>query len=578
MGKRGPKPGSHHQRGWPQEDAIFELLLNPYMESRRQHRQAEWTLEEQSLKGYRSQAAQFVDEVWWYTADPALLARVVGMPLEEFSEITSWLAAPWNDRYTKSSSAVILSNWRRFWKWVNQEIPKKLKRRILTFIDTKQQPFTITSDSAWDPITSETTIDAKKALNPTSGKTIGFADFFAGGGLFTRGFENAGFTPLYAIERHPRRDDGRPATNELTAEVYQVNWPEVIVENMWIEDWIDKYRSGEIEPYKSVRLVIGGPPCTGFTPAGKREGPEYANNRIPEYAMAIKLLEPNAFVMENVPQLLTGYRTYFMKFVEEWERLGYRVAWKNVTPADWGLPQHRKRLIVVGSRLGTRKFEFPDVGWGQLLRADIPWTPGSSIGDVIPVDGIPPENGCNPNYGFRFDRIAPKLSESFYTSTITSDGQVRPIRRTDVAHAITPGCNQDWFDPKGKGIRYWREMKKLEAATWEAKAGEAKVIWDYSDIIRVTKDGRWPRFADIWYERSQRIEKIIEMKEGPIPGGKMLTFSECAALQGMSPDYKWVDKYGKKVPKKIIWKIIGNGVPVNLGYTIGKALLEQKLV
>lgn len=111
-------------------------------------------------------------------------------------------------------------------------------------------------------------------------------------------------------------------------------------------------------------MLIGGPPCTPFSHAGfwiksKRDGEDPQWGRIADYGMYVAASKPRAFVLENVPGLLfKNHQPVLGAFLRRMKRLGYSTAFRVLDAADFGVPQHRRRLFVVGIR-GRHAFEFP---------------------------------------------------------------------------------------------------------------------------------------------------------------------------------------------------------------------------
>jgi len=110
--------------------------------------------------------------------------------------------------------------------------------------------------------------------------------------------------------------------------------------------------------------LIGGPPCTPFSHAGfwlrrKREGLDADVARVFDYLSYVRHLRPAAFVMENVPGLLfKNYKSIFDAIVARAEELRYKVSYAVLNTAEFGVPQNRRRLIVVGVR-SRKPFRFP---------------------------------------------------------------------------------------------------------------------------------------------------------------------------------------------------------------------------
>lgn len=117
-------------------------------------------------------------------------------------------------------------------------------------------------------------------------------------------------------------------------------------------------------PTAGTAYLIGGPPCTAFSHAGfwldyKRNGKDDQKNRVDDYADCLELLNPKAFVLENVPGLLfKNHRPIFDAFHERAVDLGYQVSFDILNAKDFGVPQARRRVFVVGVK-GDKPFELP---------------------------------------------------------------------------------------------------------------------------------------------------------------------------------------------------------------------------
>lgn len=106
--------------------------------------------------------------------------------------------------------------------------------------------------------------------------------------------------------------------------------------------------------------IIGGPPCQGFTTAGTRFWNDPRNKLVINYANALNILRPRWFMMENVEGILTTAQgTYLIEAIKKMVSLGYSVYIKKVYMQAYGIPQRRKRVIIVGNREG-KNFTFPE--------------------------------------------------------------------------------------------------------------------------------------------------------------------------------------------------------------------------
>lgn len=108
-------------------------------------------------------------------------------------------------------------------------------------------------------------------------------------------------------------------------------------------------------------VIIGGPPCQGFTSAGARSAADPRNKLLANYAAALDSFYPHWFMMENVEGMLTtGKGDYVVDCILRMIELGYTVCLKKVYMHEYGIPQRRKRVIIVGNRDG-KTFSFPKV-------------------------------------------------------------------------------------------------------------------------------------------------------------------------------------------------------------------------
>ena len=158
----------------------------------------------------------------------------------------------------------------------------------------------------------------------------------------TAGFVATGeFEPVFAVEM-----------DRNAAATYAANFG---------HDHIFAGRIEEVSEFPDADVVIGGPPCQGFSPLN-RAGVGFERRALwREYLRALDEAAPTAFVMENVPELLRSPE--YVSFREAAERRGFRVHGEVLNAADFGVPQRRRRAIVVGSRLNV-------VPWPQATHAD----------------------------------------------------------------------------------------------------------------------------------------------------------------------------------------------------------------
>lgn len=125
--------------------------------------------------------------------------------------------------------------------------------------------------------------------------------------------------------------------------------------------------------YPQADIVIGGPPCQPFSVGGHQKGIEDARDGFPVFIDAVKKLNPKVFMFENVRGLLYSNKWYFDLVIEELQKLGYFIDYKLLNAVNFGVPQNRERLFVIGHRA---KFNFPKPTTKKV-------TVGEAIGDTM---------------------------------------------------------------------------------------------------------------------------------------------------------------------------------------------------
>ncbi|MHB8880446.1 MAG: DNA cytosine methyltransferase [Thermodesulfovibrionales bacterium] len=164
-------------------------------------------------------------------------------------------------------------------------------------------------------------------------RVLTLVDLFSGAGGFTLGFVKTGFVPVFAVE-----------INEDAAETYAENFgPHCSTADI-----------NSIKTFPSADVIIGGPPCQGFSNLGAHIEKDPRNQLWRHFVRAIKDARPLVFVVENVPPLLKSEEG--QSLIRQARRMGYSVEGRILNSADYGAPQVRKRTIIIGSRIGTVRF------------------------------------------------------------------------------------------------------------------------------------------------------------------------------------------------------------------------------
>ena len=195
-------------------------------------------------------------------------------------------------------------------------------------------------DSLFDFEKSEDSIDNK----------FTYIDLFCGAGGFSLGFDNAGFTNVFSLD-----------IEKDFCETYKTNFPN----HKLLERDIKKITSNEILDsinHKKIDVIIGGPPCQGFSIAGnpgRRFIDDSRNHLFKEFVRVVEVVQPVFFVMENVARLFTHNNGETKKeIIKRFNEIGYNVECKILNSADYKVPQIRKRVVFIGTNT-TNKIIFP---------------------------------------------------------------------------------------------------------------------------------------------------------------------------------------------------------------------------
>jgi DNA (cytosine-5)-methyltransferase 1 len=163
-------------------------------------------------------------------------------------------------------------------------------------------------------------------------------DLFSGGGGLTVGLKAAGFSVCAAVE-----------FDRLAAETYSENHPEVVM----ITRDIKTVTADELvrcSPTGKIDLIAACPPCQSFSSLTSRYKKKDARDKlIFEFARLVEQIKPQTIMMENVPGLALKGEKLFNPVMRRFKALGYKIEYKVLEVADYGVPQNRKRLVVLGS-------------------------------------------------------------------------------------------------------------------------------------------------------------------------------------------------------------------------------------
>lgn len=278
-----------------------------------------------------------------------------------------------------------------------------------------------------------------------------------------------------------------------------------------------------------VNMIIGGPPCQGFSLKGKNLGLNDPRNFLfREYVAIVKAINPEIFIIENVKNLINACEGYFIKqILDEFHKLGYIVNYDVLNATNFGVPQHRERAIIIGSK--TKSIKPP-------VSNNIRTTVRDAISDLCYLDSgegtfcsqyrMPPQTD--------YQRMLRRNSNSLYNHEATSHSKVA----LEKLSMIPPEGDKSYLPKELHG-------KQKFSTTW------ARLIWDAQSPTIDT-----------------RFDTPSNGRNSHPCLNRAITPREAARIQSFPDTYIF---YGKKCS---VCKQIGNAVPPLLAKSIGEEIVN----
>ena len=252
-------------------------------------------------------------------------------------------------------------------------------------------------------------------------------DLFSGGGGLTLGLKQAGFLVSAAVEH----DKHASAT-------YTANHPETILYCKDIRE-VDGKELLATSPTGRIDLIAACPPCQSFSSlTSKYKKKDDRDELINEFARLVRELRPPMLMMENVPGLAKKGAHLFNPVIAEFESMGYHISFKVVDVADYGIPQRRRRLVVLGSLYSEIKVPSPThcekvdkglPGWTTVRDTIAKLPMPLALADTRSVGG-PKKMGWNV-----VRNLAPQNVARLRASTAGAS-------RSELPKALRPACHQ----------------------------------------------------------------------------------------------------------------------------------------
>lgn len=237
---------------------------------------------------------------------------------------------------------------------------------------------------------------------------------FSGGGGLDIAFHDAGFEIIEMVE-------------------LEAKYVQTLQKNSQPGKWLDGSKPVYMDirnyipaPDLEVDFVIGGPPCQTFSAAGRRAAgvagtTDRRGTLFQEYVRILKLLQPKGFLFENVYGITGANKGEAWQEIQEaFKEVGYNIYFRILDAADYGVPQHRERLFIVGVKQGKYLFPYPTHGCDSLDQK--PYYSAAQAVEGSEASDI--EAGLGGRFGHLLNDIPPGLNYSFYTKEM---GYPNPI-------------------------------------------------------------------------------------------------------------------------------------------------------
>lgn len=365
-------------------------------------------------------------------------------------------------------------------------------------------------------------------------------DLFAGCGGLSLGLEQAGFKVIFANEINP-----------ICAKTY-INNIDIQQENFYvgdINDLVKKMRLGEIE-FSDIDLVTGGPPCQGFSMANRQRIIDDPRNSLYKaYLEILSMINPKFFIMENVKGMVNKIDEIFNDFTNVLNN-SYNFSYKIMNARDFGVPQNRERLFIIGNRVGIDSNKIIDNIINSKHKQYVLF---DAIGD-LPVLGI---NEIKNKTSIENDQVGFFKRKYDY-------------QKTDFYHYINDGRDVRFVYNHKNRYNNERDIKIYSLLPQGANSLHPSIadIMPYSSRNNIFKDKYYKlKYDDFCKTITSHMKFDCNMYIHPTqPRG--LSAREAARIQTFPDDFIFLG------PQNSWYLQIGNAVPVKLAKAIGGEIIK----
>jgi DNA (cytosine-5)-methyltransferase 1 len=278
----------------------------------------------------------------------------------------------------------------------------------------------------------------KQSIKGYKEKQMNVISLFTGAGGLDIGFKEAGFNIVFASDIMPQAE-----------ETFKFNFPSTTFVRKDVRlfsiDEILKLTDG-----KNIDVIIGGPPCQGFSNMGNKNSSDPRNYLFENYVRIVDAVQPKCFLFENVKGLFTMFEgRFFDKVVNAFLEIGYNISYSMIDSSKYGVPQKRERIIIFGTKI-NRPFKFPIADKEPFGNISAYGNVGEAINDLVNKDEqfpnhitlnhsdivikryeLIPEGGKLP----KPEHLPMEIRRKNFGNTYTR------LHREEVASTIVPGNN-----------------------------------------------------------------------------------------------------------------------------------------
>lgn len=390
-----------------------------------------------------------------------------------------------------------------------------------------------------------------------------YIDIFAGCGGLSLGLHNSGWKGIFAIEKNP--DAFSTLKFNLIDSKKHFEWVDWLEESDHdINELLKDYKMELSNLSGKVPLVVGGPPCQGFSMAGQRKKNDVRNKLVHSYIEFIRIIRPKYLFFENVHGFTVAFKDknnlkskpMSDYIVLELNKLGYKIHSEIIDMSDYGIPQKRKRFILVGSIVSDPKKFFDILKNNRLdfLKSkNLTCHPSvkSAIGDLLQENN---QIDCPDSKGFK--------SGKYLKATTQYQKYMRKgISKNEIPDSHRFANHQDYT------IKLFKKMQQ------ECEFGKRL-------STKNTKMEGFKRRGITILEPSKPCNTITSHPDDYLHYSepRIMTVRECARIQSFPDSFEFKGKYttGGELRKKDVprYTQVGNAIPPLFAEQVGLAMIN----